>query len=304
MAHLIPMDADILPPTDDLIFKCLLTHPDAGKILIDIISTVIERNVTSVQIRNVELVVTDTKEKAERFDVNCTIDNKDQINVEMHCETIPEKEGIVRVNFINKYVYYLNDLHSMQTAKGIAYYELARTYQITFSLETVFPKRKGFVHKFTLRAEDGEQLTDQINMVIIELEKMNYFLEKPVEEMTSFEKWLFFLRFAPDRLQREKINAIIREKEEISMASELLQAISQDEAQRAHFRSRRMYQSDRTSELITSREIGKLEERAIWEVVVAEKDAEHAANAAEFANVIEEKDAEIARLRAELEKRS
>ena len=83
--------------------------------------------------------------------------------------------------------------------------------------------------------------------------------------------------------------------------------ISQDEAQRAHFRSRRMYQSDIESAHITAIKIGQMRSDAIWEVVVAEKDAELAANAAELAANATELAAnatEIARLRAELEKRS
>jgi len=292
MAKLLPMDADILPPFDDRIFKCLLTHPNAKEVLIDIISMVIERKVTSVQIRNIELPVTDTEEKAERFDINCTVENKDQVNVEMHCEQRVES-GVVRVNFINKCVYYATDLHSSQDSKDVKYKNLVRTYQITFSLHTVFKDHPGFVHRFSLRSEDGEQLTDQLNIVLIELSKLDYALNKPVEELTLFEKWSLFLRFAPDPVQRSKINDIIKEKEEISMASELLQTISQDEVQRAHIRSRRMYETDRASDYLTAIEIGEEKERAKWEVVVADKDAELAANAAE-----------IARLRAELEKRN
>jgi len=67
----IAMDADLLPPANDRIFKALLTHPDAKQVLIDIISTVIERKVLDVQIRNNELPVMDMEEKQERFDVNC-----------------------------------------------------------------------------------------------------------------------------------------------------------------------------------------------------------------------------------------
>ena len=39
------MDADILPPSDDRIFKVLLTHPNAKQVLIDLVSTIIERKV-------------------------------------------------------------------------------------------------------------------------------------------------------------------------------------------------------------------------------------------------------------------
>ena len=72
MAQL-PIDADILPPSDDRIFKTLLTHPDAKPVLMDVVSAAIERPVIDVQVRNIELPVMDINEKYECFDVNCTI---------------------------------------------------------------------------------------------------------------------------------------------------------------------------------------------------------------------------------------
>jgi len=87
---ILPMDADILPPSDDRIFKVLLTHPDAKQVLIDVVSAAIERTVVDVQVRNIELPVLDVDEKAQRFDVNCTIDNGDQVDVEMH--SCPQEE--------------------------------------------------------------------------------------------------------------------------------------------------------------------------------------------------------------------
>jgi len=105
MANL-PMEADILPPSDDRIFKTLLTHPDANQVLIDIISTVIEQKILKVQIRGNELPVSDVEEKEQRFDINCTIENDDatmsQIDVEMDCTERVELEE-KRTNFINKY---------------------------------------------------------------------------------------------------------------------------------------------------------------------------------------------------------
>ena len=196
MANL-PMDADILPPSNDRIFKALLTHPDAKQVLMDIISTVIEQKVTNVEVRNNELPTMDVDEKAERFDVNCTIDNDEQVNVEMHCSQSIEV-GIKRDNFLKKYAYYLTDLHSSQTSKGKAYTELVKTYQITFSSHSVFPHREDFVSWFSLRAKDGEQFTDQINLIVVELDKLNESLKKPAGQLTSFEKWSLFLNYAQD----------------------------------------------------------------------------------------------------------
>jgi len=198
-------NADILSPSDDRIFKVLLTHPDAKRVLMDIISTVIEQKVQDVQIRGIELPVSDIEEKEQRFDVNCTIENGDQIDVEMHCEKRVEV-GTKFTNFINKYTYYLTDLHSSQKSKSVKYKDLKRTYQITFSKYSVFPKHQDFASWFTLRTKDGFLLTDQINMIIIELDKLESLLNKPVEELTPYEKWSLFLNFASDPLHRNKIN--------------------------------------------------------------------------------------------------
>jgi predicted transposase/invertase (TIGR01784 family) len=254
---LFPADADILPPSDDRIFKALLTHPDAKQVLIDIVSTIVERKVVDAQIRNIEMPVMDTDEKSERFDVNCTIDNGDQIDVEMHCTTREEIDAMF-TSFINKYTYYLTDLHSSQKSKGKKYHELVRTYQATFCSYTVLPSLPDFVNRFSLRTADGIQLTDQINMVIVELSKLNNALKKPVEELTSFEKWSLFFKFAPDMSRRSLINDIIREKEEVGMAATLLQEISQDEREKAILRSRRMAETDRVSDLLTAEERGEI----------------------------------------------
>ena len=264
-------DADILPPTDDRIFKTLLTHPNAKQVLIDIVSSIIEQKILTVQVRNNELPVTDVEEKAERFDVNCTIENGDQVNVEMHCEERIEA-GLIRVNFINKYTYYLTDLHSSQKSKGVKYKDLVRTYQVTFSTHTVFPDYPDFVHKFLLCTSDGKQLTDQINLIIVELSKLNKILIKPVEILTSLEQWSLFFKYADDPVHRNLINDIIKEKMEVGMAATLLQEISKDEHERARLRSRRMYEMDRESDKLTSEEIGEIREREKWQKVVAEKD--------------------------------
>jgi len=254
---ILPMDADILPPADDRIFKVLLTHPDAKRVLIDVISAAIERNVVDVQVRNIELPVMDVDEKAQRFDVNCTIDNGDQVDVEMH--SCPQEEiGQEFINFINKYVYYLTALHKSQKSKGKKYYELVRTYQVTFCMKTVLTSWPDFTNRFSLRTHDGRQLSDQINMIIIELDKLANVLKKPVEKLTALEKWSLFFKYASNPLHRNLINDIIESKEEIGMTATLLQEVSKDERERALFRSRRMFETDRVSDLLTAEARGEI----------------------------------------------
>jgi len=254
-----PIDADILPPTDDRIFKTLLTHPNAKPVLINVVSAVIERTVIDVQVRNNEMPTMDIDEKAERFDVNCVIDSGAQVDVEMHCLSREKVRDDERINFINKYIYYLTDLHSSQKSKGVMYTNLVRTYQATFCTGTIFPTSPDFVNRFSLRTLNGVQLSDQLNIIIIELSKLNAILKKPVKALTPFEMWSLFFRYAPDPEYRKLINEIIEAKEEIGMATALLQEISKDERERAIYRSRRMAETDRISDLLTAEKRGNMQ---------------------------------------------
>ena len=106
------------------------------------------------------------------------------------------------------------------------------------------------------------------------------------------------------------------------MAGELLMGISKDQRERAIFRSRRKFQSDRESDLITAKRIGREESDAKWRDVIAAKEAsltaerigreksdakwrdviaaKEASLAAKWRDVIAEKESEISRLREQL----
>ena len=257
---ILPMDVDILPPSDDYIFKTILTHPDAKPVLMDLVAAVIGRDssdITDVQILNNELPAMDIDEKNERLDVNCIIGDGTQINLEMQCSRMEEPGKTGNENFISKYIYYLTDLHSSQTSKGVKYYELARTYQVTFSMYPVFPHRKDYITRSSMRAEDGELVSDLINMIVVELSKMEDMLNMPVGDMTSLDMWSAFFGYADKPQQRGIINEMISKKEALGMASAILMAISKDDNERAKFRSRRKFETDMTSNVLTAWDNGE-----------------------------------------------
>ena len=256
---LLPMNMDILPPSDDRVFKLILTKDDAKPVLMDLISAVIDRPVVDVVVRNNELPPEDTSEKAERLDVNCMIDDGSQADLEMQASPIEEDSDGEHQNLKGKGIYYLCDLHSSLSSKGVRRYDhLARTYQVTFCSYTVFPHRIEYVNSFSLRHDrDNELLSDAIQVFYIELSKLRELLKKPVETMADLEKWALFFRYANDSRCRDKVNEIIQSKEALQMAGELLMGISQDERERAVFRSRRMYQTDLQSNLATAEDRGE-----------------------------------------------
>ena len=118
------------------------------------------------------------------------------------------------------------------------------------------------------RRENG-LLSDAIHVIYVELSKLKGILKKPVADMTDLEKWALFLRYADIRKYRDRVNEVIESKEAMQMAGNLLMSVSQDERERAVFRSRRMYQTDMQSNwntafdngLMRGREEGRLEGR-------------------------------------------
>ncbi|MBR1741650.1 MAG: Rpn family recombination-promoting nuclease/putative transposase [Lachnospiraceae bacterium] len=163
-----------------------------------------------------------------------------------------------------KGIYYLCDLHSSQPSKGIKRYDkLARTYQVTFCSYTVFPERTKFLNTFSLRHDkDNGLLSDAIHVIYVELSKLKEILKKPVADMTDLEKWAVFFRYADSRKYRNTVNEVIESKEAMQMATltsvgSLLMNVSQDERERAVFRSRRMYQTDMQSNWNTAFDNGE-----------------------------------------------
>ena len=252
-------DVDILTPTDDGIFKSLLTRdePESKIVLMDIISSIIGYKVVDVVILNNELPITDILQKQERLDVNCKIDNGDLINIEMQSTKMRNTNNNKMKAFFDRITYYACDLYLSQGIKGKSYEKLSKAYQITFADFTVFKDREQFINHFKFKNEDGDTLTDDVNIIIIELSKLDKTLTKPIEKMSSLEMWLVFLEYVDNVGKREIINKIIGVKEEVEMAGALLQSISKDEFERARFLSRRKFENDLESDLYTARQEGE-----------------------------------------------
>ena len=125
---LLPMDADILPPSDGRVYKLILTKEEAKPALMDLLSEIIVRKVVDVMVRNSELPSQDTQEKEEQLDVNCQIDDSAQIDMEIQAHRIKEDTDDDPKNLKGKGILYLGDLHSSQPAKGQKRYDrLAQT---------------------------------------------------------------------------------------------------------------------------------------------------------------------------------
>lgn len=111
---------EILPPSEDGVFKTLLTHPEAKPVLRDVVESYLRFPVVNVEVKNTELPISNINEKHERFDVNCTIDDGSQLDLEMQAEAMkgdsfPTNHQIIK----SRSIYYLTDLHSSQDGRSV-----------------------------------------------------------------------------------------------------------------------------------------------------------------------------------------
>ena len=287
----IPLGADLLPATEDGVFKSLFCRDDAKArfILADLISCIIGRRVADVVVRNNEPAIMDIQETRIRYDINC-IDavTKEQFDIEMNASRMVELAGATHKNAKGRSVYYACDMHAGQKVEVNNYAALPRSFQITFFNYIIDPGNPSrYLQIGSIKNQDGEEMSDAINIIFIEIPKVGRLISKPIEELSELEKWSLFLGNAHRVEHHELINGLIEAKEEISMASELLQSISKDEIERARFRSRRMFENDLLSERNTWRmlvDLAKGEaELAKEEAVLAKGEAELAREEAELA---------------------
>jgi predicted transposase/invertase (TIGR01784 family) len=251
---------EILPPSDDGVFKSLMTHPDGEPVLRGVMSDVLDMKFVSVEVRNVELPISGINEKQQRFDVNCraVADSGKQIAVEMQAEPMKgDSAETEHRNIKNRAIRGVCDLFANQPGRGTAYGDFEQSFQITFCGYAVFPKRAGFIRRFSFRDGDGVELADSVGIIFIELTKLGEVLKKPVKDMTGLEQWCAFFWCAGNPKYRDMLNKLNSAREEIKVATELLAGISKDERERALFRSRRIAQQDMEHNYAVARKEGQ-----------------------------------------------
>jgi predicted transposase/invertase (TIGR01784 family) len=246
--------------TDDLIdirldnvFKAVFTRGtlESQGALSKLLSALIGREVSVIAITANEPPIDNLRDRQIRFDINCKAEDGELANVEMSLN--PDAFEPIRLEF------HAGKLFTGQDIRGTNkdYDDLKPAYQIAvlckerfFPDETVFHTFEYYdpVHNISLNGRS--------RIITLELSKVDWVIEKPIEEMTAQEHWAVFFRYLTDKSKRRKINEIVEYEEGIAMASEVLMTISKDEAERAWLMSEYKYALDTQSKLVHAKREG------------------------------------------------
>jgi predicted transposase/invertase (TIGR01784 family) len=248
---------DLIDICRDNVFKAVFTKNtiESQGALSKLLSAIIDKDLSVIAINVNEPPVDDIRDKQIRFDINCrAVITGELINVEMFINS--DKFEPIRLE------YYVGKLFTGQDIKGKdkGYNNLKEAYQISFLRNNRIFGDDEYFHSFEyFDPKRIISLGGKSRIITLELTKIEKLLEKPVEVMTSKERWAIFFRYLRDKNKKTKINEIVKYEEGIAMANAVLDTITKDEVERARLMSELKYELDHQSQLTNAKIEGKIE---------------------------------------------
>jgi predicted transposase/invertase (TIGR01784 family) len=212
----------------DPVFKAVFTKDTSTSrvALSDLISTLIGRTVAVEAITANEPPINDLRQKYVRFDVSCRTVEGEFVDVEMSFN--PGSDELARLEYYTSILFTGQDIHG----KEKNYNNLKETYQIAILAKGRFFPDKNLIHDFSY--SDLKTLVSyggKTRIITVELVKTEPIVDKPVEEMTTAERWAVFFQYLTDEEKRVKIIEIINREEGIAMTVSALGSITQNEVE-------------------------------------------------------------------------
>lgn len=237
---------ELLDPRFDYVFKRIFTaQEEESKIaLIDFLNSVLtgkHETIVDLTVVNNEIPVEAYKQKKSRFDIKVVFENGEQALVEMELRA---KDDFIKRSFHN-----VSRMYSTQPINRLDYRKLKMCYMVGVMGYNILSKEFGYLNTFTFRDEKGRQLSDDIQITYLELEKISKLLEKPTEELTHSECWALFLRYASYDDKHEVLEKISEQNGGVKMAIDVLKYISKSDLERMQYEDEILAEIDHEAEI-------------------------------------------------------
>ena len=220
---------------NDIVFKSFFSKEciESAYCRKKMLSAVIGKNVMDTTVLNPEILPTRLDGKFPRLDIHCRLDDGSEVEVEMQNSMYQEDQ-------VKRSVYYAAALTHNSLSSGDQYDRLPAIYQIQF-VDFKIVNDTRLHHTYIYREkDDGEVLSDIVQIHYIELPKIRDILKKEPEDLSEIEFWamLFdesFYVFLPAKNTslREQVKTLRASdslrQEEMKMAQTLLNTMSRDQ---------------------------------------------------------------------------
>jgi hypothetical protein len=144
-----------------------------------------------------------------------------------------------------------------------SYKDLKRAWLLSIAGKGNFFGDAACVHRFTYYDfESRISLGGLTSLYTLELEKLGGILEKPVQQMTSLERWSVYIKYFSDPEKRGLVREILQEEEGITMAAQVVNSFTESELEALYQTSIDKYELDLQYFKYMSSEKGQAEARA------------------------------------------
>jgi predicted transposase/invertase (TIGR01784 family) len=198
-----------LPPTLDFVFKALFggNTRESREALRSLLSDCIHRPVSSLSIRNSEIIPEHFSGKTVRLDVHASFNNGEEADIEMQA-------GKSSDSLKNRALFYASRLLSGQEQRGKRYREIKRVYQIFFLNDILFPGSEKLPRRYTVQEEtEHDRLSEAVEIIFYELPKLEKYVGEYLEgkgvlrSLSGEEKWCIYMRYK----EREELAGLMEE---------------------------------------------------------------------------------------------
>ena len=236
-----------ISPTVDFAFKLMLGNPRHSRVTIHFLNAILsdQAAITQVEFLNPFLEKDSDDDKLAILDILATDEQGRLLNIEM--QTSPPVELSQRL------AYYASSLYVSQLTEGARYTGLRPAISICVLTRAMFPQVPSLHLDFRLREKDGQILTSDLQIHLLELSKLQVDARN-VYHATAAERWAYFLRHA-ERLTEVEIRRLFPDPEIVEAAG-VLEMISKTPTQRMLYDARLKLLRDEESRLRGARQEG------------------------------------------------
>ncbi|MDD2482340.1 MAG: Rpn family recombination-promoting nuclease/putative transposase [Lutispora sp.] len=233
---------ELLSPLSDIVFKALFGREEKKSkiILIDFLNSILalerEEKITEIIHLNPFNIKEYKGDKGSIFDIKIKTRKEERINIEIQINNVDD--------FRKRSLYYWSKMYSQTIKESESYTALKKSIVINIMDFDIIKETDRYHTEYKILEKiERFPLIDDLEIHYIELQKFQP--KKDVEEMEAIELWLSFIKKAG----KEEIGKLIKRKEELSIAMEMLKKISADEELREKYASQEKARLDAISSI-------------------------------------------------------
>ncbi len=248
-------EQSILNPLSDIVFKALFGTEEKNSqiILIDFLNSILslkgKEKIIKIEHMNPFNLQEYKGDKSSILDIKIRNQRDERINIEVQINNIDD--------YRKRSLYYWAKMYAETIKESENYENLKKSIVINIMGFDIIYETKRYHTEYKILEKEGKyQLIDDLEIHYIELKKFN--IDKDPEKMEAIELWLNFIKKAG----KEDIKEIIKRKEELKIAMEMLRKISADERLREKYAAQEKARLDAVSSIKYAEARGEAKGRA------------------------------------------